>query len=65
MTTLLNELQTRIPNVREVMLAALKNVRTTHLLDVNATRAEPLSELDPDLISPEALHTGLIQLEGK
>ncbi len=33
MTTLLNTLEQTIPNVREVMLAALKNVRPTHLMD--------------------------------
>ncbi len=33
MTRLLDTLQTDIPNVREVMLAALKNVKASHLLD--------------------------------
>ena len=33
MTQLLNNLESSIPNVREVMLASLKNVRTSHLLD--------------------------------
>ena len=31
MTQLLNNLESSIPNVREVMLASLKNVRTSHL----------------------------------
>ena len=33
MAELLVELEQKIPNVREVMLASLKNVRPTHLLD--------------------------------
>lgn len=44
MTALLDRLQGEIPNVREVMLAALKNVSPTHLLDKaladGATRAD-------------------------
>ena len=33
MTALIDRLEQTIPNVREVMLASLKNVRTSHLLD--------------------------------
>lgn len=33
MGKLLADLERQIPNVRQVMLAALKNVRPTHLLD--------------------------------
>lgn len=33
MKKLLSELESEIPNVRQVMLAAIKNVRPTHLLD--------------------------------
>ncbi len=62
MTALLNELQSRIPNVREVMLAAIKNVRTTHLLDINVKRTDVGS---PGHLAPasfDALHSGLIQV---
>lgn len=36
---LLTELEQRIPNVRQVMLASLKNVRPSHLLDLEVTDA--------------------------
>ena len=39
MAELLVDLEQKIPNVREVMLASLKNVRPTHLLD--PTSAHP------------------------
>ena len=35
MSELIRSLESRIPNVREVMLASLKNVRTSHLLDLS------------------------------
>lgn len=63
MTELLNDLQSRIPNVREVMLAALKNVRASHLLDQNVTRMDNDDALLKPEVSPESLHSGLIQVE--
>ena len=36
---ILTELETRIPNLRQVMLAALKNVRPSHLLDREVAQA--------------------------
>lgn len=50
MTKLLDNLEARIPNVREVMLAAMKNVRPSHLLDaglITALATGDVSTLDP------------------
>lgn len=49
--SLLSQLETTIPDVRQVMLHALKNVRPTHLLDQNVAAAwsERRPELRPSL----------------
>ena len=36
---LLADLETKIPHLRSVMLAAIKNVRPSHLLDAEVTEA--------------------------
>lgn len=59
MTALLTKLQSTIPNVREVMLAALKNVRTTHLLDPTLVGYAPPK--DPD--SESESMSQLLQIE--
>ena len=57
MTTLISNLEKTIPNVREVMLASVKNVRTTHLLDPNLVgfvgsqgTNETVEAIHPDLL---------------
>ena len=54
MTRLLDQLEGDIPNVREVMMAALKNVRSTHLLDQGLLQKLGASALvSDDSDSPE------------
>lgn len=59
MTALINGLEQTIPNVREVMLASLKNVRTTHLLDTKLlglkTMDSEVTQPEPELLSDELL----------
>src|SRR6185503_9445180 len=52
MTALLADLEKTNPNVRSVMLNALRNVRPTHLLDRDVARA--WADRDPE-IRPTAL----------
>jgi tRNA 2-thiocytidine biosynthesis protein TtcA len=62
MTALINRLEQTIPNVREVMLASLKNVRTTHLLD---PKLLGLTDKTPEvtLPEPELLSEDLLQIK--
>ncbi len=58
MTALISKLEETIPNVREVMLASIKNVRTTHLLDtklLNQDVAAPLEIMDTQLVESDDL----------
>ena len=69
MTALITQLEQTIPNVRQVMLAAISNVSTTHLLDPTLTRrgdapvatADPLEALGGGCDGP-ASEPGLIQI---
>ncbi|MGB0646228.1 MAG: tRNA 2-thiocytidine(32) synthetase TtcA [Bradymonadia bacterium] len=62
MTQLLNNLESSIPNVREVMLASLKNVRTSHLLDTGLLGLSDSKVTDDDLRTV-ALSDTLFQIE--
>ena len=59
MTTLISNLEKTIPNVREVMLASIKNVRTTHLLDRNLTGFDGSKSVSE---TAEAIHPDLLQI---
>ena len=54
MSALLAQLEATQPNVRQVMLNALRNVRPTHLLDQDVARAWRERAVD---IRPDAEHT--------
>ena len=58
MTALISKLEETIPNVREVMLASIKNVRTTHLLDpklLGHDPEEPLELIETSMAEPADL----------
>ncbi len=63
MTRLLGELEATHPNLRNVMLAALQNVRPTHLLDRDLQRAwaERAADIQPVLpAEPRRTHTAAL-----
>jgi tRNA 2-thiocytidine biosynthesis protein TtcA len=50
MAELLTTLEQEIPNVRDVMLASLRNVRPTHLLDPTLSSTRQNKEPEPELL---------------
>ena len=53
MTALISKLEETIPNVREVMLASIKNVRTTHLLDPKLLGLNPSVPVETKAVEPQ------------
>ena len=53
MTALISKLEETIPNVREVMLASIKNVRTTHLLDPKLLGLNPSVPVETKVVEPQ------------
>lgn len=64
MARMLTELEVKIPNVREVMLAALKNVRTTHLLDRRVVSSKGDDDTPEQTETPQPVAAQLIQISG-
>jgi len=69
MTELLNTLQKDIPNVREVMLASLRNVVPTHFLDRSLLESAPEGPAPTDALldgcgSDAEVDTPLVEISG-
>ncbi len=64
MTQLINQIQKNHPGVRDVMLGAMKNVKTSHLLDPKLLKQNHENQSETSEEPNDTLQQSLVQIEG-